>query len=191
MSFKVNSNQQISFNDSVFSLTAREKKYLIIHGRKYLRMRFFPILMNYPNKIPDDLKHYTDSNDYNRIFYHQLNDNMEQIIQALLSDSDKLLELCGTDYEEVTEYQLFLRCLSDQTVVENGKRRLRTKEDGTMNSTALQNPSDPDATYRNKADKLHRGYVANLEETVDKNGSVVTDYQYDKNIHTDSQNVRV
>ena len=142
---------------------------------------------NYPNKIPDDLKHYTDSNDYNRIFYHQLNDNMEQIIQALLSDSDKLLELCGTDYEEVTEYQLFLRCLSDQTVVENGKRRLRTKEDGTMNSTALQNPSDPDATYRNKAGKLHRGYVANLEETVDKNGSVVTDYQYDKNIHTDSQ----
>lgn len=134
------------------------------------------------DKIPDDLKHYTDSNDYNRIFYHQLNDNMEQIIQALLSDSDKLLELCGTDYEEVTEYQLFLRCLSDQTVVENGKRRLRTKEDGTMNSTALQNPSDPDATYRNKAGKLHRGYVANLEETVDKNGSVVTDYQYDKNI---------
>ena len=121
---------------------------------------------NYPNKIPDDLKHYTDSNDYNRIFYHQLNDNIEQIIQALLSDSDKLLELCGTDYEEVTEYQLFLRCLSDQTVVENGKRRLRTKEDGTMNSTALQNPSDPDATYRNKAGKLHRGYVANLEEIV-------------------------
>ena len=87
---------------------------------------------NYPNKIPDDLKHYTDSNDYNRIFYHQLNDNMEQIIQALLSDSDKLLELCGTDYEEVTEYQLFLRCLSDQTVVENGKRRLRTNDDGTI-----------------------------------------------------------
>ena len=26
MSFKVNSSQQISFNDSVFSLTAREKK---------------------------------------------------------------------------------------------------------------------------------------------------------------------
>ena len=102
----------------------------------------------------------------------------------MLSDSDKLLELCGTNYEEVTEYQLLLRCLSGQTVVENGKRRLRTKEDGTMNSTALQNPSDPDATYRNKAGKLHRGYVANLEETVDKNGSVVTDYQYDKNIHS-------
>jgi hypothetical protein len=77
--------------------------------------------------------------------------------------------------------------LSDQTVVENSKRRLRTKEDGTMNSSALQTPSDPDATYRNKAGKPHRGYAANLEETVGKNGSVITDYQYDKNIHTDSQ----
>ena len=75
-------------------------------------------------------------------------------------------------YEEVTEYQLFVRCLSAQTIVENEKRRLRTKEDGTMNSSALQNPSDPDATYRNKSGKLYRGYAANLEETVGKNGSI-------------------
>ena len=68
----------------------------------------------------------------------------------------------------MTEYQLFVRCLSDQTVVENDKRRLRTKEDGTINSSALQNPSDPDAAYRNKSGKLYRGYVANLEEAVGK-----------------------
>ena len=93
---------------------------------------------------------------------------MEQIIQALLSDSDKLLELCGTDYEEVTEYQLFLRCLSDQTVVENGKRRLRTKEDGTMNSTALQNSSDPDATYRNKAVNFTEDMLQTLKKPLIK-----------------------
>lgn len=39
------------------------------------------------------------------------------------------------------------------------------------------NSSDSDATYRNKAVKLHRGYTANLEETVGKNESVVTDFQ--------------
>ena len=55
-----------------------------------------------------------------------------------------------------------------------------------MNSSALQNPSDPDATYRDKSCKLYRGYVANREETVGKNGSVVTDYPFDKNTHTDS-----
>ena len=45
------------------------------------------------------------------------------------------------------------RCISEQTIVENGKRRLKTKEDGTMNSDMLQNPTDPDATYREKAEK--------------------------------------
>ena len=55
-----------------------------------------------------------------------------------------------------------------------------------MNSSALQNPSDPGATYRNKSGKSYRGYAANIEETVGKNGSVVTDYQFDKNTHTDS-----
>lgn len=142
---------------------------------------------NDPDKVIESLKHYADPNDYNRIFYHQRNDDMAQIIKTLLADSDSLLNICNSDYGEVTEYPLFVRCLSDQTVVEGNKRRLRTKEDGTMNSSALQNPSDSDATYRNKAGKLHRGYAANLEETVGKNGSVKTDYQYDKNIHTDSQ----
>lgn len=141
---------------------------------------------NASDKVSEQLKHYADSNDYNRIFYHQRYDDMENIIQMLLTDSDSLLEICKTDFEEVTEYQLFVRCLSEQTVVENEKRRLRTKEDGTMNSSALQNPSDPDATYRKKSGKLYRGYTANLEETVGKNDSVITDYQFDKNTHTDS-----
>ena len=139
-----------------------------------------------PDMVSEPLKHYAGPNEYNRVFYHQRNDDMEAMIQTLLTDSDCLLELCKTDFEEATEYQLFVRCLSDQTVVENDKRRLRTREDGAMNSSALQNPSDPDATYRNKSGKLYRGYTANLEETVGKNGSVVTDYQFDKNTHTDS-----
>ena len=79
------------------------------------------IAKNQPDMIPEQLEHYTDPNDYNRIFYHQRNDDMEAIIQTLLVDSDSLLELCRTGFEEVTEYQLFVRCLSDQTVVENEK----------------------------------------------------------------------
>lgn len=140
----------------------------------------------FPEKISEPLKHYADPNDYNRIFYHQRNDDMDAIIQTLLTDSGHLLNVCAAELEDVTEYQLFVRCLSDQTVVENGKRRLRARADGTMNSSALQNPSDPDATYRNKSGKQYRGYTANIEETVGKNGSIVTDYQFDKNTHTDS-----
>ncbi len=51
----------------------------------------------------------------------------------------------------------------------------------------LQNPSDPDATFREKAGKEHQGHAANLEETVAKNGSVVTDYQFEQNNYSDSQ----
>ena len=52
------------------------------------------------------MKHYADPNDYNCIFYHQRNDDMDAIIQTLLTDSEFLLEVCKTDFEEVTEYQL-------------------------------------------------------------------------------------
>ena len=49
------------------------------------------------------------------------------------------------------------------------------------------NPSDPEATYRIKGGAAHRGYVANLEESVGLNGSVVTDYEYEPNIYSDPQ----
>lgn len=72
--------------------------------------------------------------------------------EVLLKDSDTLLEKCSA-FDDVTEYQLFIRCLSEQTIVEDGKRRLRTKEDGTMDSDLMQSPVDPDATFRTKAGK--------------------------------------
>ena len=146
----------------------------------------------YMNKIngsalPDDLKHYTDPNDFNKVIYHQRSTDANERIKQLLMDADKLLALCESGYNNSTEYDLFVRCLSEQTIVENENRRLRTKEDGGINSAMMQNPSDPEATSRSKAGKEHRGYAANLEESVGANGSVVTEYQYEQNNHSDSQ----
>ena len=107
--------------------------------------------------LPEDLKHYTDPDDFNRVIYHQRSTDAEDRLKQLLADADKLLTLCESGYQDSTEYDLFVRCLSEQTVVENGTRRLRTKEDGGMNSSIMQNPSDPEATFRNKAGKEHRG----------------------------------
>lgn len=137
--------------------------------------------------LPDDLKHYLDPNDFNRVIYHQRSTDADEHIKQLLADAEKLLALCESGYNHSTEYDLFVRCLSEQTIVENEKRRLRTKEDGCMNSSMMQNPSDPEATFRSKAGKEHRGYAANLEESVGVNGSVVTEYQYEQNNHSDSQ----
>lgn len=137
--------------------------------------------------LPEQLKHYADPNDFNQVIYHQRSTDTDDRIQTLLNDADTLLSFSSSGYEDTTEYELFIRCLSEQTIVENEKRRLRTKEDGTMNSTALQNSFDPEATFRTKAGKNHRGYAANLEESIGKNGSVVTNYAYEQNIHSDSQ----
>ena len=73
-----------------------------------------------------------------------------------------------------------------QAVREDGSIRLKTKEDG-MGSDILQNPADPDATFREKAGKQHRGYAANVTESVGEAGSIVTDHQYEQNNHSDSE----
>ena len=132
------------------------------------------------------LEHYYDPNDFNRVIYHNRSTETNDRLQILLEDADKLIENCGGLFQDVTEYQLLVRCLSEQTVVENGARRLKTKDDGEMSSDILQSPSDPDATFRDKAGKKHRGFVANIEESVGENGSVVTGYQFETNNTSDS-----
>ena len=126
------------------------------------------------------MEHYCDPNDYNKTFYYSNDSDTENHLAAILKDADRLLDLCGTDYDDITEYQLLVRCLSEQTIVEEGFRRLRTKEDGGFHSGILQNPSDPDATYRAKLEKEHQAMWQILKKPLIENGSVITDYQLSK-----------
>ena len=137
--------------------------------------------------IPESLLHYTDANDFNRIFYYAKNTDYAEKALQLLADADILSDFCKDQTLDWKEYELFCRCISEQTIKEDGGRRLATHEDGTMDSSILQNPSDPEATFRSKAGEEHRGYVANLEESVGENGSVITDYQFEQNTYSDSQ----
>lgn len=131
------------------------------------------------------MEHYYEADDFNRFIYHSRSTDTDERITILLRDADTLLERCK-DLEDVTEYELLVRCISEQTVVEDNKRRLKTKADGSMGSNIMQSPVDPEATFREKAGKEHRGYTANIEETVGKNGSVVTDFQFEQNNVGDS-----
>lgn len=111
-------------------------------------------------------------------------DPAEQI-KEILGYTDQLLSKCGQDFDSVTEYQLLVRCLSEQTIVEDNTHRLREKADGGMSSSMTQNSSDPDATFRAKAGKNHRGYAANLDESDGSAGYVITDYQLEQNNYPD------
>ena len=134
----------------------------------------------------EGLDHYAAPNDRNRVIYHDRETPYEERLQKVIDDAVGLLPLCKDEYEGTEEYQLLERAITEQTKVDdNGNHTPKGKGEG-IDSSVLQNPSDPDATYRKKAGKEHQGYAANIVEAVDENGSVVTDYQYDVNTHSDA-----
>ena len=53
--------------------------------------------------LPEDLKHYTDPDDFNRVIYHQRSTDAEDRLKQLLADADKLLTLCESGYQDSTE----------------------------------------------------------------------------------------
>lgn len=133
-----------------------------------------------------DIMHYCESDDYNKVVYHNKSEGTDKKIATILSDASKLLLQCEGSYDNVLEYQLLIRVIGEQAIQnDDGSLRLKTPEDGAMGADILQNPSDPDATYREKAGKANRGYAANLTESVSDYKSVVTDYQFEQNTHSD------
>ena len=138
------------------------------------------------DELPEQLKHYTESDDRNRVIYHNRSEKTEERIREILKDAKVIKEFCEPEYDESSSYQLLLRVLREQTVEEEEGYRLRTKADGGMNSDILQNPADPEATFRSKAGKEHRGYVANITESTGENGSIIESYQYKANNYSDS-----
>jgi len=77
------------------------------------------------------------------------------------------------------------RVLAEQTE-RNTEGEVALKNKKQISPSSLQNPSDPDATYRSKAGKDNKGYVGNLVETFDQNGAIITAYDYQVNSHSDS-----
>ncbi len=137
------------------------------------------------------MEHYTEPDDRNRVIYHNHSEETADKIEAVLADARKLMQTIPEKYTDSSEWILLKKVLSQQTVEEGGKLRLRTKEEGL--SGLIQNPYDPEATYRKKAGKGHIGYTANIIEDVSVNedgkaeGSIITDYQVEQNTYSDSQ----
>ena len=137
--------------------------------------------------IPEELKHYLGDDDRNDVIYHCKGDDADTRLEKVINEAAKVKELMSDEkWTETSEYQLLVRVLSEQAEEKpDGSTGPKPKHDITSDS--LQNPSDPDATYREKAGKKHKGYVGNFIETVGDDGtSLITDASYDKNTHSDS-----
>lgn len=143
-------------------------------------------------KLPEKFEHYNDSDDRNKVVYHDKETSIKDKIQLIIDDASELIKLCENDYSESKDFQLLLRAIGEQTKPDpdDDSKRIPKEKGDSMDSSVLQNPSDPDATFRSKAGKTHKGYVANIVEDVDENGSIISDYQYDVNTHSDSAFVK-
>ena len=137
--------------------------------------------------LDESLLHYLEEEDLNKTIYYCKGEDVESRLQAVLKEAEAVLGIMSEDkWHETQEYQLLLRVLNEQTTQdENGDRIARDKKDITSGS--LQNPSDPDATYRKKAGEDHKGYVTNIVEEVGEEGSLITEIQTEKNNYSDSQ----
>ena len=133
-----------------------------------------------------NMEHYLDEDDKNDTIYHRKNEEISGRLQAVIDDATTLIKELGEAYFELPEYQLLRRVIMEQMEV-TPEGKLIPADKKTITPNSLQNPSDPDATYRSKAGKDNKGYVGNLVETTDEKGSIITSYDYDVNSHSDSQ----
>ncbi|MDF1618798.1 transposase [Petrocella sp. FN5] len=142
------------------------------------------------NKTGEDhllkgVEHYLDDEDRNETIYHRKSEEISSRLQQVIDDAAVLVAQLGDAYYELPEYQLLQRVLMEQAE-KNSEGNVVLKDKKQISPSSLQNPSDPDATFRSKAGKDNKGYVGNLVETFDKNGAIITSYDYQQNSHSDS-----
>lgn len=133
------------------------------------------------------LRHYLDEDDRNQVIYHCKGEDVLPRLDKAIQEAETVKGLMSDDaWHEFSEYQLLIRVLSEQSKTDENGRTI-PKDKGEITSASLQNPSDPDATYRSKAGRNHKGYVGNVIETVGENGdSLITGVAYETNSHSDS-----
>ncbi|WP_139903602.1 hypothetical protein [Clostridium thermarum] len=126
--------------------------------------------------IPQDCLVYLEKGHKNDTIYRTQDSQADSKLSMLLKHSLALLEVCSQAGETVTNldsYQLLIRMLGDHTD-KDSNNNITGKAGKDISSTSLQNPTDPDATYRKKYGD-NTGYVVNVVEAFnDVTGGIIT-----------------
>ncbi len=139
--------------------------------------------------IPEECKTYLEKGHKNETVYKTKDKESETKLEFLLKQSKVLYDTgleTGKKVTETEEFKTLKRMLGEQTKDDDNFNIVEPKESKNIASDSLQNPSDPDATYRFKYED-NVGYVANVAENFDENGSIITSYDLKPNIYSDEQ----
>lgn len=138
------------------------------------------------DNLPDKFKVYLEDGHHNDTIYRCKDKDIDSKLNALTADAIELFYLGkGSAIEETQDFKILTRMLGEQT--KQNEEKLELKPSKEISPTSLQNPTDPDATYRNKANKNYIGYVANVVESFDDNNKLITQYDLQQNTYSDQQ----
>lgn len=137
-----------------------------------------------PQILPDSLKVYLEEGHRNETIYCSRDKDLDSKLRALTSDAIKLYHLCKDQSIKETEaFNILVRMLKEQTDSTDSMVKLKPSKE--ISPDSLQNPTDPDATYRTKGNNKHIGYVANIVETFDNDHKIITCYDLKQNTYSD------
>ena len=137
--------------------------------------------------IPLELRHFLDEEDYNKVIYHCKGEDVASRLEKAIREAELVKSMMSAgEWHDFSEYQLLIRVLCEQAAKDQNGNMV-PKDNKDISPSSLQNPSDPDATFRKKAGEDYKGYVGNIIETVGEGGdSLITGIGYEQNTYSDS-----
>ncbi len=140
--------------------------------------------------VPATFQEYLEDTTQNEVLYHTKNAEAGSKLDKQFTQAAELYRYVNLhpEWHTLDEYKRLARLLNDQCL-ETEEGDIIPIEATKLTSYSLQNPTDPDATYRTKGGEGHVGYTVNLVEVRDQDKEVglILSHDVQKNIHSDAE----
>ena len=137
--------------------------------------------------VPESCKHYLEEKDKADQIYRLKKEEVPQRTERLLKESLALGKAVPLKLKQTQAYSNLTRLIGDQTTAATGELVVKKAEEIAAGS--LQNPGEPEATYRRKGRTESVGYVLNVVEARDqaKDLSMIVHHERRPNIVSDAE----
>jgi Transposase domain (DUF772) len=149
-------------------------RFQIVHETAVMAAKHLSLKQLHCLKKEDRLTHQTlMSEPAQQLVYTETSESIEK----RLSDLGYLMfGLLNHFPNALPYYDLLKRVFDEQFIVD--KKVVKPRDKSDINAKSVQNPHDPDATYRRKEDQKVKGYSTNITETCDEKGlNLITNVQ--------------
>ena len=141
-----------------------------------------------PEAIPENCKGYLEKGHKNETIYRTRDLEADSKLETLFKQTEALYQAAIAAGGKATSNKAFAilsRFIQEQTISNEGGRFF-PKPGKDISPESLQNPTDPDATYRQKYG-ANIGYVANVVNSYDSKNQVIIHYDLEPNIYSDQK----